>query len=117
MIKRKFVWQKSMDLSLLVYKLAEYFPKTEIYGLTSQMRRAAFSIPLNIAEGWGRKYTGEYIQFLSIANGSAAELETALILAKRLKFGKANNYRKTEDLLLEVQKLLNTIIKRLKSNN
>ena len=80
------VWQKSMTLAEHVYRATNEFPKPEIYGLTSQMRRAVVSIASNIAEGQGRNTTGEFIQFLGIAKGSVAELETQLELACRLTF-------------------------------
>ena len=80
------VWKKSMDFITLLYKVTTNFPKDEIYGLTNQMRRAAVSIPSNIAEGAARKSNKEYIQFLYIALGSAAELETQLLASKNLNF-------------------------------
>ncbi len=79
------VWQKGMDLAEACYVVTKTFPKEEMYGITSQIRRAAVSIPANIAEGYGREYTGEYIQFLRIAQGSLKELETHLLLAVRVK--------------------------------
>lgn len=85
--KDLIAWQKSMELSVLVYKLTDNFPKSEMFSLVNQIRRATVSIPSNIAEGWARKGLGEYIQFLSIAYGSASELETQLILSKKLRFG------------------------------
>lgn len=78
------VWQNAMQVVELVYRLTQSFPASEQYGLTSQMRRAAISIPANIAEGWGRRYTAEFIQFLRKANGSRTELETHLILSSRV---------------------------------
>lgn len=84
--KDLIVWQKSMELVEKVYKITESFPTKEQFGLISQMRRAAVSIPSNIAEGYGRNSTGSYIQFLSIARGSLLELETQLELSKRLNF-------------------------------
>jgi four helix bundle protein len=75
------VWQKAMQVVKQVYLLTEGFPPSELYGLTSQMRRAAISIPANIAEGWGRRYTAEFIHFLRQANGSRTELETLLMLS------------------------------------
>ncbi|WP_072234245.1 four helix bundle protein [Chloracidobacterium thermophilum] len=74
------VWQKAMLVAKQIYLLSEGFPPLERYGLTSQMRRAAVSIPANIAEGWGRRYTAEFIQFLRYANGSRTELETLLMI-------------------------------------
>ena len=84
--KELTVYQKSYQLCLDVYKLTKGFPKEEIYGLTSQMRRAAVSIPSNIAEGYNRKNRAEYLQFLRIAFGSLAELETQTALSVDLHF-------------------------------
>lgn len=81
------VWQDAMTLVEDCYRLSQEFPREEQYGLTSQIRRAAVSIPANIAEGYGRNSTGSYISFLRNAQGSLKELETHLILAQRLKFG------------------------------
>lgn len=80
------VWQASMDVAEEVYKLTREFPKQETYGLSSQIQRAAVSVPSNIAEGNGRDSTKEYVHFLSIAIGSLFELETQLVLAKRLGY-------------------------------
>lgn len=77
-------WQKAMDLAEAVFRLSARFPKTEAFALTSQMRRAALSVPSNIAEGQGRGATKEYVRFLRIARGSTQELETQLLLAQRL---------------------------------
>jgi len=84
------VWKKSMTLAKEVYKLTKSFPKEEIYGLASQMRRAAVSIPSNIAEGAGRNSDKEFIQFLYVSLGSLAELETQLLLSKELGLPKTN---------------------------
>jgi len=80
------VWNKGIDFVAEIYKLTSRFPKDELYGLVSQMRRAAVSIPSNIAEGQGRRNAKEFIQFLYIAKGSLAEIETQLIICERLKF-------------------------------
>jgi four helix bundle protein len=80
------VWKKSVDLVENIYKVTSAFPREEIYGLSSQMRRAAVSIPSNIAEGAGRRGSKEFIQFLHISLGSLAELETQVIIAERLEF-------------------------------
>ncbi len=106
------VWKKSIMLVKKIYKLTENFPGNEIYGLSSQMRRAAISIPSNIAEGYKRQGLGEYIQFLSIADASAAELETQIIITKEI-YNKID-CKETEGLLLEVQKMLFVMIKNLK---
>ena len=79
-------WQKAMDLTEAVYELSARFPREEMYGLTAQVRRAAVSVPSNIAEGQGRWTTGEFIQFLGVAHGSLCEMETQVRLAVRLKF-------------------------------
>ena len=107
--KELVVWQKSMDLVVLIYELTSKFPKSELFGITSQMRRASVSIPSNIAEGWGRKSSKEYQQFMSIAYGSTLELETQLILSKRLKLAEEQDFEKAEAVLLEVLKMLNSM--------
>lgn len=80
------VWQQAMDLVIECYQLAKHFPNFEQYGLTSQLQRAAVSIPANIAEGHDRAYTKEYLRHLSIAKGSLTELETHIHIAKRLSY-------------------------------
>lgn len=80
------LWQVAHRLSLTIYRMTNQFPKHEIYGLTSQMRRCAVSIPANIAEGWGRRSTKDFLRHLAIANGSIEELRYFLILAKDLKY-------------------------------
>ena len=84
--KDLIVWQKAYKLVLEIYKITKDFPKSENYGLSQQMRRAAVSIPSNIAEGYGRKHRAEYRQFISIAYGSLSELETQYLLATDLKY-------------------------------
>lgn len=108
------VWQKSIDLVLEVYKLTDVFPKLETYGLTSQIRRSAISIPSNIAEGFARKHRKEYLQFLYIAFGSGAELETQLFLAKKLHMATDEEFVKSEELLNEVMRMLNSFSRKLK---
>ncbi len=105
--KDLIVWQKSMDLVIKVYTLTESFPKGEMYGLTSQMKRATISIPSNIAEGRRRASKKDYHHFLVIAYGSGAELETQIEIAKRLQFGKNLNYVQVDSLLNEVMRMLN----------
>jgi four helix bundle protein len=107
------VWQKSVELSLEVYSLTAKFPKTEIYGIVSQMRRCAVSIPSNIAEGRTRNTRKDFRQFLIVAMASGAELETQLTIAKKLGFGSSKDYQNTECLLLEVMKMLNKMISSL----
>ncbi len=109
--KDLIVWQKSIQLVKQIYILTEELPKSEIFGLTSQMRRAAVSIPSNIAEGYKRKNIREYIQFLSIADASAAELEKQIIIMKEVY--KTNSTDGAESTLLEIQKMLNALIRKL----
>jgi four helix bundle protein len=104
------VWQKAMDLTVLVYKLAADFPAQERYGLASQIQRAAASIPANIAEGYGRSHRGEYLQFLSIARGSLTEVETYLTLAVRLEFVPRERVLDIWTLAQDVGKMLNRLI-------
>ncbi|MBN1621622.1 MAG: four helix bundle protein [Endomicrobiales bacterium] len=84
--KDLIVWQKSYNLVIEIYKMTGLFPKEEMYGLSQQMRRASIGIPSNIAEGYGRQYSKEYKQFLSMAYGSLCELETQYLLAIDLGF-------------------------------
>ncbi len=107
------VWQKSMDLAVEVYELTDKFPKLEMYGLTLQMRMAAVSIPSNIAEGKTRGTRKDYRHFLITAFSSGAELETQIEIVKRLPFGKNLTFAKVDELLLEVMKMLNILIKKL----
>jgi four helix bundle protein len=102
--KNLIVWQKSYKLVLEIYKITKEFPKTETYGLSQQMRKAAVSIPSNIAEGYGRKHKAEYTQFLSIAYGSLLEIETQYMLAIDLKY--VSKYEIIENLLNEVGAML-----------
>ena len=113
--KDLIVWQRSMDLVVAIYELTNKFPKSELYGLTSQMRRCAISIPSNIAEGRRRGTRKDYRQFLIIAYGSGAELETQIEIAKKLLFGKNLNYFRVDSLLNEVMKMLNKMISTLRS--
>src|SRR5678816_2669002 len=93
------VWQKGIALAKLVYQLTNRFPREEKFGLVSQMRRAAVSVPSNIAEGQARHTTGEFIQFISHAEGSVAELDTQLILSIEVEFAKADSAKLCFDLL------------------
>ncbi|MEO6077768.1 MAG: four helix bundle protein [Candidatus Andersenbacteria bacterium] len=107
------VWQKSIQLVVELYKITKNFPREEIYGLTSQMRRSAVSIPSNIAEGRNRGTKKDYTQFLRIAYGSGAELETQITICKQIEDTKSLNYAKLESLLSEVMKMLNVMIQKL----
>ncbi|MBQ9164272.1 MAG: four helix bundle protein [Bacteroidaceae bacterium] len=101
------VWQKSMDLTTKIYNLVKLLPKEETYALSDQMRRAAISIPSNIAEGQGRNSDKEYINFLSIARGSLWELETQLEICVRLGYVEQSIIADTLDLITEVSKMIN----------
>ncbi len=107
------VWQKAVDLVVEVYNLTEKFSKSELFGLTSQMRRAAVSIPSNIAEGRRRGTRKDFCHFLVIAFGSGGELETQIIIAKKLNFIKIGEYSKVDLLLDEVMRILNVMIHNL----
>lgn len=111
------VWQKSIQLAVIVYRLTAGFPREEIYGLTSQMRRAAVSIPSNIAEGHGRLNIREYRQFLGIARGSNFELQTQLEIACALKLGDSNLVDETESLSHEVGKMVFAILNKMKNSD
>jgi four helix bundle protein len=110
------VWQKSIELVIEIYRLTKLYPKEELYGITSQSRRAAISIPSNIAEGYTRKYRQEYAQFIRIAFASGAELETLLLIAKQLKLAPQKEFYKSEELLNETMKMLNGLISSLVAN-
>lgn len=114
--KDLIVWQKAMKLVTEVYVLTEKFPSSEAYGLISQMRRAAVSIPSNIAEGNLRGTRKDYRQFLLNAFGSGGELETQIEISKRLFQIKNLNYSKVDSLLNEVMRMLKTIINKLNSD-
>jgi len=108
------VWQKGIRLTVMVYQLSKAFPREETYGLTSQMRRCAVSIPSNIAEGAGRLNTPEYKQFLGVARGSNFELQTQLIVAKELGFGDASQIEVAESLSEEIGRMIFATIRALK---
>lgn len=109
------VWQRSIELSVQIYALTRSFPKEEIFGLTNQWRRASVSISSNIAEGHSRLTKGEFINFLSIARGSNAEVQSQLILAQRLKYGDETLIAHCEFLATEISKMINALITSLKS--
>ncbi len=108
--KDLILWQKSMQLVVVTYKLVNLFPKDELYGLTSQIKRSAISIPSNVAEGSKRRSKKDFRHFLIIAFGSGAELETQIELAKRLHFASLYDYKEIDALLEECMKMLNKII-------
>jgi four helix bundle protein len=110
------IWQRSMDLCENIYNLLESFPSPEKYGLVSQISRTAVSIPSNIAEGHERSGSKDFLRFLSIALGSLAELETQLLIAKRLKFLKEENESLFNEIY-EIGKMINALNNKLKNNN
>ena len=113
--KELVVWQRAMELVCEIYNATQFLPPEERFGLTSQMRRAVVSVPSNIAEGRKRKTRNDFLQFLRIANGSAAELETQVYIVERLYKNIA--LTRSKSLLEEVQKMLATMIKKLEISN
>lgn len=103
------VWQKGIALAKIIYRLTQDFPSSEKFGLVAQMRRAAVSIPSNIAEGQARHTTGEFIQFISHAEGSAAELDTQLILSVELDFCHERIAGPAFELISELRRMLNAL--------
>jgi len=114
--KELIVWKKAIKLSIGIFQATKSFPKSEIYGMVSQMRRSAFSIPSNIAEGYCRGGKAEYRQFLQIAYASAAELETQLIISLKTKMLSSKDFKKLKPLLIEILKMLNKMILSLRKN-
>jgi four helix bundle protein len=104
------VWQRGMELAAECYELTRQFPKTEMYGMVSQIRRSAASVPANIAEGYGRGSRRQYLQFLQIAQGSLYELETHLLLAKKVKLTSSESAASSLGKCVEVSKLLRGLI-------
>jgi four helix bundle protein len=111
------VWQRAIQLSVAIYRLTQGFPREEVYGMTSQMRRSAVSVPSNIAEGHGRLSTGEYRQFLGIARGSNFELQTQLEIARALEFGNSKLLDEAEGLSHEVGKMIHGVLEGIKDKN
>jgi four helix bundle protein len=109
------VWQRAVELTVDVYKLTSKFPESERFGLTNQMRRASVSVASNIAEGYGRSTKGEYVQFLGHARGSCSELETQIVIAKKLGFGAPQNLQSAESLCNDVGRLLGALMKSIRS--
>ena len=111
------VWEKSHRLTLQIYSCSKAFPRDEIYGLTSQMRRASASIGMNIAEGCCRKGSAEMARFLQIAMGSAGELEYQLLLAHDLDYLKDGQYETLKTQAVEVKRMLSSLMQRVKAVN
>jgi four helix bundle protein len=104
------VWQRAIEMSVAIYEFTEGFPSKEIYGLTSQLRRASVSVASNIAEGRGRSTEGEFRQFLGMAQGSNYEVQTQLVLSGRLNLGEEAKLQRSKSLSVEVGKMLSALI-------
>lgn len=117
--KDLIVWKRSITFVTEIYKITESFPAKEMYGLTSQIRRASVSIPSNIAEGACRKSTADYIHFLYYSYASAAEVNTQLIISHKLNYLKTEEFQVLEEELTQISKMINAMIKKLeqKSSN
>lgn len=111
------VWQKSMQLVVEIYEITEDLPQDEKFGITAQIRKSIVSVPSNIAEGWGRKSLGSYIQFLRIANGSLCETETQLRVCVMLKYLDENKLTTTTNKIEEVLKMLRSLVSKLEQKN
>lgn len=109
------IWQNGIELVEIIYKVTNSFPQSEIYGLTSQIRRSAVSVPSNIAEGWGRGYNANFLQFIKIARASLYELETQLIISKKIKLITMEDFEKIQHLILIESKMINSFISTLKN--
>ncbi|AOY82360.1 four helix bundle protein [Moorena producens JHB] len=109
------IWQKGMEIAEKCYFLTKLFPKDELYGMVKQIRRAAASIPANIAEGYGRRSTPEYIRFLNIAQGSINELETHIILSERVGLSNQKELELISSLLREESRMIIALIKKLET--
>ena len=111
------VWQKSIALCVQVYKVCQAFPKSELYGLADQMKRAAVSVSSNIAEGQGRHHVKEFLHFLSVANGSLAELDTQRIIAESLGFFESDKSQRLDESITKIRKMLYALAAKLKTEN
>ncbi|MFC3206309.1 MAG: four helix bundle protein [Mesorhizobium sp.] len=107
------VWQQAVEMAVEIYTATRLWPKEELYGLTSQVRRAATSIPANIAEGYGREQRGPYVQFLRVAQGSLKELETHLLIAERTGVASADSISPLQARADSVGKLLRLLLRKL----
>jgi four helix bundle protein len=110
------VWQKAMSMVLLVYGETKGFPKEETFGLTSQIQRSVVSIPSNIAEGYGRNSTGDYIRFLQIASGSLYEFQTQLEISSQLGYLSEEKYVEINSLSIEIEKMLSSLLSKVKNS-
>ena len=108
------IWQKSMTLVTEIYKITSSFPKEEIYGITSQIRRSSVSVPSNIAEGYGRNSTGDYKRFLHISLGSLYELQTQIEICFRLQYLKNESFLSLQAQTNELERMMNSMISKIK---
>ena len=115
--KRLQVWEKSHGLTLRVYELTSQFHREEVYGLTSQIRRACASISTNIAEGCGRGSSADFARFLQIAMGSASETEYLVLLARDLKYINASQYLELTDAIVRVKKMLTSLLRSIRADS
>ena len=111
------IWEKGINLVKEIYLLSNKFPQKEVYGLSNQIRRAAISIPSNIAEGQARQHTAEFRQALYIALGSLAEVDTQLVIAQELNFLNKNELNTTYNMISELRKMLNSLIRIMPNNS
>jgi four helix bundle protein len=109
-------WQKSLALVTEIYRVSRSFPKDEVYGLAQQMRRSAVSIPSNIAEGYGRNSTSDYVRFLHVASGSLYELQTQAEIALNLRYLKKSDFDKLYESSREIERMLSSLIRKLENS-
>jgi four helix bundle protein len=112
--RNQFIWQRAVQIAINCYKFTRLFPKSELYGLTSQIRRSSVSVASNIAEGYGRRSKQEYIQFLHIALGSLRELDTQLIIAKEVDLAEKELFTPILNEVEEMQSILVATLNKLK---
>ena len=115
--KEQFIWKRAVELAIHCYKFTNLFPKSELYGLTSQIRRSSVSVASNIAEGYGRRSRQEYIHFLHIALGSLRELDTQFIIAKEVDITEKNLFNPIMNEVEEMQSILVATLNKLKAKN
>jgi len=115
--KQLDVWKQAHGLTLQVYKATEKLPRSEQYSLTSQIRRACYSIPMNIAEGCGKSSDAEFARFLDMASGSASELDYQILLARDLGYISSETYEKLAEKLNHIRRMLTSLIKRVRMKN
>ena len=113
--RNQFIWKRGIQLSVKCYQLTQHFPKSELYGLTNQIRRSSVSVPSNIAEGYGRQTRGEYIQFLHMALGSLRELDTQLIIAKQVGLADESLFTRVMNEVEEMQGIMVSTLNKLKA--